>query len=307
MTEIIILGVLAAAGVWIAADALIPARPRLSAVLTALNTTTTAPTGAPTPTGTTSVADQQLPGWLTRLLAPGLRAARRAGLPCPLTLRDLTVLDRDPAAHLATQLTGGLAGLLLPSAFGILANAAGLNVGWQLPLWTGLVCAALGAALPQVSLHSEAARRRADLRHGLSALLDLVVIALAGGAGVEQALTDASRIGDSWAARRLRATIDTAAFARVAPWRTLGELGADTGIPQLQELASAVLLAGGEGARVRDSLTARAATLRARQAAELKADAKAANQRMVFPLMLLGLGYLLFLLYPAIQAVKASL
>jgi tight adherence protein C len=310
MTEIIILGILAAAGVWIAVDALMPARPRLSAVLAALNTTASpiaSPTGAPTPTGTTSAADHQLPSWLTRLLAPGLQAARRAGLPRPSTLRDLAVLARAPAAHLATQLAGGLAGLLLPSAFGILATAAGLTIGWQLPLWTSLIGAALGAALPQVSLHSEAARRRADLRHGLSALLDLVVIALAGGAGVEQALTDASRIGNSWAAGRLRAAIDTAAFARVAPWRTLGQLGADTGIPQLQELASAVLLAGGEGARVRDSLTARAATLRARQAAELKADAKAANQRMVFPLMLLGLGYLLFLLYPAIQAVKASL
>jgi tight adherence protein C len=306
MTEIIILGMLAAVGVWIAVDALMPALPRLSAVLAALNTTA-APTGGPAPVGTISKADQQHPGWLTRLLAPGLRAARRAGLPRPAALRDLAVLDRDPAAHLATQLAGGLAGLLLPSAFGILATLVGLNVGWQLPLWTGLVGAALGAALPQVSLHSEAARRRADLRHGLSALLDLVVIALAGGAGVEQALTDASRIGDSWAAARLRAAIDTASFARVAAWRTLGQLGADTGTPQLQELASAVLLAGGEGARVRDSLTARAATLRARQAAELKADAKAANQRMVFPLMLLGLGYLLFLLYPAIQAVKASL
>jgi tight adherence protein C len=301
VTLIVVLGVLAAAGLWIALDALIPAKPRLSAVLAALNTTTLPAPAIPVG------GSGQMPGWLVRLLGPGLRAAHRAGLPRPSTLQDLAVLDRDPATHLAAQLAGGLAGLLLPSALGVLAAGAGLPVGWQLPLWTGIAAAAAGMALPAVSLHTEAGKRRAELRHGLSALLDLVVIALAGGAGVEQALTDASRIGTSWAARRLRAAIDAAAFARVAPWRTLGQMGADTGIPQLRELASAVLLAGGEGARVRDSLTARAATLRARQAAELKADAKAANQRMVLPLMLLGLCYLLFLLFPAIEAVKASL
>jgi tight adherence protein C len=301
MTLIVVLGVLAGAGLWAAVDALVPARPPLAAVLAALNTT-----AVPEPAAT-GRAGEQLPGWLSRLLAPGLRAARRAGLPRPGTLQNLAVLDRDPGAHLAAQIGGALAGLLTPSALGVLAIAAGLPVGWQLPLWTGLATAAAGAALPAVTLHTEAAKRRSELRHSLSALLDLVVIALAGGAGVEQAITDASRIGTSWGAARLRGAIDAAASARVAPWRTLGRLGTDTGVPQLRDLASAVLLAEQEGASVADTLTARATTLRARQAAELKADAKAANQRMVLPLMLLGLCYLVFLLFPAIEAVKASL
>jgi tight adherence protein C len=301
MTLIVVLGVLAGAGLWVALDALIPAQPRLSAVLAALNTT-----ALPAPAVTTR-GGQDLPGWLSRLLAPGLRAARRAGLPRPGTLQNLALLDRDPGAHLATQIGGGLAGLLAPSALGVLATAAGLPVGWQLPLWTGIAAAAAGATIPALSLHTEAAKRRSELRHSLSALLDLVVIALAGGAGVEQAITDASRIGTSWGAARLRAAIDAAATARVAPWRTLGRLGTDTGVTQLRDLASAVLLAEQEGASVADTLTARANTLRARQAAELKADAKAANQRMVLPLMLLGLCYLIFLLFPAIEAVKASL
>ncbi|GIH19160.1 hypothetical protein [Rugosimonospora africana] len=51
---------------WITADALIPARPRLSAVLAVWSTTTlpapAAPIGRPRP----------MPRWLSRLLDPGL-------------------------------------------------------------------------------------------------------------------------------------------------------------------------------------------------------------------------------------------
>jgi tight adherence protein C len=307
MTLVAVLGAATGLGLWLAWDAMAPARPHLAAVLTALNTTTTttlttattatAPTGGPAPA----------PNWRARTLAPAMRSMRRAGLPRPATVQDLAVLDRDPASHLTTQLSAAIAGLLAPALLAVVATAAGVHPGWQAPVAVALLTAVVGGLLPQVSLHTAATRRRAELRHALSALLDLVVIALSGGAGVEQALTDASRIGHSWGMRRLRAAIDAAALARVAPWRTLAQLGADTAIPHLQELAAAVQLAGGEGARVRASLTARAATLRARQAAELKGAAKAANQRMVLPLMLLGLDYLIFLLYPAIEAVKASL
>jgi Flp pilus assembly protein TadB len=295
------LGAATGLALWWAGDALLPAQPHLPPVLSALNSTAT------TPTPPVGGGQAPVQSWLARVVAPTLGWLRRAGLPRPATMRDLALLDRDPARYLTGQLAATLAGLLTPLALAVPAGLLGLHLGWRAPAGLALAAAAAAAALPRLSLHTEAARRRAELRHALSALLDLVVIALSGAAGVEQALTDASRIGSSWGMRRLRAAIDAAALARVPPWRTLHQLGADTGVPQLQELASAVHLAGGEGARVRATLTARAATLRARQAAELKGAAKAANQRMILPLMLLGLCYLIFLLYPAIEAVKASL
>ena len=61
MTLIVVLGVLAGAGLWVALDALIPAQPRLSAVLAALNTT-----ALPAP-AVTAGGGQDLPGWLSRL------------------------------------------------------------------------------------------------------------------------------------------------------------------------------------------------------------------------------------------------
>jgi len=80
-----------------------------------------------------------------------------------------------------------------------------------------------------------------------------------------------------------------------------------TGVGQLVDLAAAVALTGTEGAHIRDSLAARAETLRARQAADLKAAARSATQRMILPLMLIGLGYLLFLIFPAIYVLTHSL
>lgn len=64
-------------------------------------------------------------------------------------------------------------------------------------------------------------------------------------------------------------------------------------------------LAGTEGARIRDSLTIRAATLRAHQAAALEARANSATERMSMPVMLLAAAYMLFLLYPAVTAVDS--
>ncbi|GAA5197422.1 hypothetical protein GCM10023322_68660 [Rugosimonospora acidiphila] len=289
---------------WLALDAVLPAQPRLGVVVAALNTTTVTAPAAPVGTG------RPVPGWLARPLGPALRLLGRAGLPRPATLRDLALLDRDPAGYLAVQLGTAVAGLAAPALLSTLAAAAaGIQVNLELPLWAGLCAAAAGALLPQVALRAQAAKRRVELRHALSTLLDLVVICLAGGAGVEQALHDASRpiLGSSWGMRRLRGAIEAAHRAQVAPWRTLGQLGADTGVRQLQELAAAVMRAGRDGAPVGPSLTARADTLRTRQAADLKAHAKAANQRMVLPIMLMALAYVIFLFYPAVEAISAGL
>jgi hypothetical protein len=64
---------------------------------------------------------------------------------------------------------------------------------------------------------------------------------------------------------------------------------------------SAVLsLAGTEGAKVRASLTARAAAIRARQLSDAETAAQAATERMSLPLVLLFAGFLLLIGYPAV-------
>jgi tight adherence protein C len=66
-------------------------------------------------------------------------------------------------------------------------------------------------------------------------------------------------------------------------------------------------LAGTEGARVRDSLAAKAAALRRHELAEAESAAAAATERMVLPIALLALGFVIFLLYPALTQVVDAL
>ena len=76
---------------------------------------------------------------------------------------------------------------------------------------------------------------------------------------------------------------------------------------QLSELAASVSLAGTEGARVRASLAAKAAALRTRELTDAEGDAQAATERMSLPVVMLFIGFLVFIGYPALASVLAGL
>ena len=96
------------------------------------------------------------------------------------------------------------------------------------------------------------------------------MIATAGGAGVEAALTYAAATGQG-PVRPVRQALETAQLTRQPPWQTLGQLGTELGVAELTELAASITLAGTEGAKVRASLAAKSAAMRARQLAEAEA------------------------------------
>ncbi|GIJ08399.1 type II secretion system F family protein [Micromonospora andamanensis] len=288
MSLVLTCGLLAGLGLLLAATGLLPAHPSLTQ---ALDTLRRSPAPAPTPTPTH-----------TRLLSAPLRAL---GLPRQRIRADLAVLQRPAALHLADQMLAVLAGMILPPVAIAVVATGGFTVATGTPVWASAAGAVGGWWLAESTIRAEAQRRRDELRYALSAVLDLVVISLAGGAGLEQALDDACADAHGWAAQRLRHAVDTARLLRVPPWQALDQLGAETGVPELAELAATMSLAGTEGARIRDSLSVRAATLRAHQAAALEAKANAATERMSMPVMLLAAAYLLFLLYPAVTAVNA--
>ena len=177
----------------------------------------------------------------------------------------------------------------------------------QVPLWLAVFGGVVGFRWADASLHGQAERRRAQLRHTLAVMLNLLSISLARGAGVEQALDEGSRICTGWAANRLRQVLTSARALRQPPWQALGRLGEDTGVTELAELAAAMSLAGTEGARVRASLAARAAAMRSAATSEMETEAEKASSRMSMPLLVLGIAYLIFLLYPPIVGITESL
>lgn len=285
MIGALLTGAGAGLGLALIAYGLRPPRPALGQVLATLR-------NPPAPARTGRERSYQL------LAAP----ARRLGLPRTQVRQDLALLGRDPTQHLAEQAAATLlGGLVIPVA------AAMLGVSGQVPLWLAAIGGVLGFRWADATLHARAERRRAELRHTLSVLLTLLTISLARGAGLEQAIRESAGICTGWAADRLRQALTTAQVLRQPPWPALAELGDQTGVTELSELAASMALAGTEGARIRGSLSARTAAMRTAATAELETAAERASSRMSMPLLVLGVAYLLFLLYPPMVAITSSL
>lgn len=246
------------------------------------------------------LSSEGLSGWRVRLGSRLVAALEVRGLRVQSLRADLAVLGRSLEGFLAGTVIFAVGGLLFGPVLAGLAGLAGVQLGLSGPLGLAVLCAVLGALLPLAAVRREAAKRRQDFRHAVGAFLDLVSMNLAGGRGVPEALTAAASIGGGWPFARLR---DTLAFARLqglTPWAALGRLGDELGINELRDLAAALTLVADDGAKIRDSLAARAATLRRRELAEMEGKAGQRSQSMLVAQMLIVLGYLVFLAYPAV-------
>lgn len=246
------------------------------------------------------LSSEGLSGWRVRLGSRLVAALEMRGLRVQSLRADLAVLGRSLEGFLASTVIFAVCGLLLGPVLAGLLGLAGVRLGLSGPLGLAVLCTVLGALLPLAAVGREATKRRQDFRHAVGAFLDLVSMNLAGGRGVPEALTAAAAIGGGWPFARLR---DTLAFARLqglTPWAALGRLGDELGINELRDLAAALTLVADDGAKIRDSLAARAATLRRRELAEMEGKAGQRSQSMLVAQMLIVLGYLVFLAYPAV-------
>ena len=222
-------------------------------------------------------------------------------------LADLDLTGTDPEAF-ATRLlaiTGACA--LAPLVLWLLAAMAGLPVPAAVGAVLVVIAVPSGAALTVASVVRQAADRRRHFRVVMGSFVDLVVLSLAGGVGIDGALHAASQVSPDWAAQRIGRALSTARDGGTTPWTALEELGHELRVPALVELATTVQLAGTEGARIRQSLSARAASLRRHEQAEAESTANAMTERLFVPGALLLLGFLLFIGYPAFHRILGGL
>jgi Flp pilus assembly protein TadB len=161
------------------------------------------------------------------------------------------------------------------------------------------------AWLPHLQLRRDAAARRREFRHALGSYLDLVAMSLAAGRGAAQALAETAALSGNWVFRAIGDTLTTARLSGTNHWRGLGELGERLAVGELRDLAASLALVGDHGARIRETLTARAATLRRRAVSDAEGEAAAADQGMRIAQVLLALGFLVLIAYPAVAAVLA--
>jgi Flp pilus assembly protein TadB len=284
-------------GLWALVVYVFPRRPPLRALLDRLHA------APPPPPILTADSD----GWALRVGKPFIKPLAALGLPNLRLRNDLAVTGKSVEHHLAEKATLALTGLLLPLVGQLLFVVADVSLSWEVPTIASVVFALGGFLFPDIAVRQEAVRRRATFRHALSAYLNLIRVLLAGGAGVDGALSDAVNIGRGWSFQQLRRALVTAHVTRTTPWATLGQLGSELDVHQLSELAASVSLAGTEGARVRASLAAKAAALRTRELTDSEGDAQAATERMSLPVVLLFCGFLVFIGFPALAQVLGGL
>ena len=216
---------------------------------------------------------------------------------------DLELTEVSLEAHLTRKVAYGAIGLLLPAVLTLAVMVADITPPLSVPLLGGLALGALFFWVPDLSVVQAAAQRRHELRRALSCYLDLVAMSLAGGRGIPEALPTCARIGTGWAFELLSSTIERARLVGDTPWVALADLGKRTDIQELQDLGGALMLVADDGAKVRASLTARASTQRRRQLAEAEGAAERADQSMEMAQVVLFLGFLLFLGFPAVISV----
>ena len=195
--------------------------------------------------------------------------------------------------------------LLCPVAWAA-AGAVGVHTGVELPALGVLVLGGLGVATPFIDLHQAATRRRRHFCHSLSTYASLVSMAMAGAMGWSSALEVASTVSSTdWAMAELAQSLLWAQAYRRQPWEGLERLALRFDIPDLTDLARSMAQAG-DGARIRDSLDAKAHSLRLKETSALEDSAQAVTQKMLLPGVLLMAGYGLLIFYPALASFTGS-
>jgi hypothetical protein len=277
---VVLSGSLTGLGVFVAVSQLLPARPRLDAALARIYGTCEE-----------GQADLSLHSLVTQLSHLGY-------LPVPAT--DLELLGLDAERWMASKVTCGLLGLAVIPVFEALLLATGRPHSLTVP---ALASVALGTALffaPDLVVRVNAAEKRLDFRYALTSYLDLVSLERSAGAAPTEALEAAAQIGGGWAFARIANALTAARKSDRPPWEGLADLAAQTGVPELTDLAEIAEVAGHEGAPILQTLTARAESMRADARAAAKAKASSRSTTMVVPIGLLGAGFLLLLIFPIV-------
>ncbi|MEJ7755712.1 MAG: type II secretion system F family protein [Nocardioidaceae bacterium] len=214
------------------------------------------------------------------------------------TRSDLEVLNQSMTTHLGTKVLLALAALVwFPMVLSIAAVREHRRPRHPHRSWPR----SPPSCCPTFSCTGRQTPSRRDFRHVMGSFLDLVAMNLAGGRGLPEALMAASSIGDHWAMVRIRQALSNARIVGVTPWEGIAQLGRDLGVDELRDLASALALAGDEGAKIRASLLARSESMRRKELVDVEGLRGKIHRSMLMAQLLMCVAFLIFMAYPAIR------
>lgn len=282
VTNVLLAGAVIGLGIFLVVRELFPAPPALTAALDRFTPPGRSPAVDPAP-------DSQVGRWLATHISG-------TALDVRIPRRDLAPLGKSVEGYLVQKLAMTLFGLSVPTVLWALLMP---SVPWLVSSGSGLVYGAIMFMAPDLAIRSQAREAREEFRGALIAYLDLIKMARAAGAGPGEALEAPARICHGWAFQRIASALDPASRGTRDPWDELARLAEEIGVRELADTAAIARRAGTQGARILDSLTAKATSLREQQLARALARAKSRTETMTVPVALSVLGYLILLGYPA--------
>ncbi|HYY09591.1 MAG TPA: type II secretion system F family protein [Kineosporiaceae bacterium] len=290
---LLIVGGLAGAGLTLVVAQLVPAPPDLGAALTRLSRQQVVPT--------------QLTGGSLQDRVGRAVLARGGSLPgFRPPVRELAILRIQPHQWLGEKVLLAVIGLAFPPLLAALADTFGVALPWVVPGLASLVLAALFFLLPSLTLRERANKAREDFGRAVGAYIELVALERLAGAGTSQALEQAAQVGQSWVFERIREELLRSRLSGTTPWGSLYGLAEELGVPELGDLADIMRLAGEEGAQVYEALRARGRSLRTAMLTREQGRANAASERMVLPVAMLALCFVLMIGTPAVYRLLVS-
>jgi tight adherence protein C len=239
-------------------------------------------------------------GMQTRIGRTVAAELHRRGLTYTTLRQDLALNGEDFDTAMGRKVLSAVGGFLFGLLLMVLLETVGVSAPVGTPLVVAIGMAGLFFLVPDLDARQAAAKRRREFRRALGAYLDWVSLQMSGRAAAEQALPDAARIGGGWPLALIRHTVLGATRSGQDVWTALAELGERIGVTPLRELGALVQLVAHDGAQVRDTLTARAASLRVEELAEAQGTAGKRDQSMLAAQILLGVGFAVFIGYPAV-------
>lgn len=302
MSVVLLMGMLAGAGMWLLIHSLVPVRPSLAVRLSRIDVA--ARTGRQRSLVHKSSTRVAALRW-----ALGDRVAREwtnRGWIGEQMRADLSLLQSPPAELFATKVLYAAGGLLWLPLLATLLSFGGVAIPMILPAWLSIIFAGLAFFVPDRKLAARADDRRRDFRTVMGVFLDLVAMKMASGSGLAEALRDSANIGHGWAFARVRAALEDARTDGVSPAAALGQLGEELDVADLRDLSASLSLVDSSGAQAEASLRAKAQTLRSRELSDAHGQANEKSQVMIVAQVLFATGFLLFLGYPAMAVVVAG-
>ena len=219
---------------------------------------------------------------------------------------DLAILGMPLRAYYGEKVASVLVALVgVPLLGGLYSLMMGLPL--VVPALATVVMAVVAWLLPDRRIAQAAARARVEFRRALSAYIDLIALGrAAGGIGTRQAMETGAGLGRSWPFERIGTTVVRSRYSGVPPWDALAEIATQQGLPELDDLADTLRLAGEEGAQVFATLKARSSALRNAITTADRADVNARSDRLMLPTLVMAAAFIGVVIMAAVFRILAA-